>query len=357
MKFFFTTEQSWFDKWDEFLTKESRGTHLQHSVWLNSYKSYGFTTELFLLVEENNDIIGGFIAVIAKKAFFKFYIIPQGPIIKLSKEFYLKDCFEQIHIRSKHLKCCYAQFSIPISNNLLIKDYVYGENVREWIPEPFESGNKFKYIYSGYGMNWVDLSEFTDFDSYLKSLKSQVRRNIKLAYQRNDDCYYLSNKSTIDDLELLYELVLLNAKQFHYSVRSFKDVGNSLLNLLYKGQGVFQSISNNSEIVSTGFSIKHHNYLVYLFGGTKRMKPDTKSGYLIHASNIKMSIENGYPGYNISMGGSEGVRDFKRKFASEEIYFNKPHYFCVHNALVFNIFKSFEKILKKHKGVISKYLK
>src|SRR5690606_4163775 len=112
-----------------------------------------------------------------------------------------------------------------------------------------------------------------------------------------------------------------------------------------------------SDIVSSGFSFRNSNYLVYLFGGTKRMKPDTKAGYLIHASNIKMSIEQGMPGYNISMGGSEGVRDFKSKFGSEEIYFENPHYYGVHNIFLFNVFQVLDKQLKKHKGLISKYLK
>ncbi len=188
-------------------------------------------------------------------------------------------------------------------------------------------------------------------------MKSQVRRNIKLAFKRNEHYEYLSNNSTFEELKAAYDLVTLNGEQFNYSTRSFKDLGPDLLILLKKDLGVFQKVISNSNIVSSGFSFQNYNYLTYLFGGTKRMSPDTKAGYLVHASNIKNSIEKGMPGYNISMGGSEGVRDFKLKFGSQEIYFEEPHYYCIHNRFLFKIFGVLEKQLKKHKNLISKLLK
>ena len=357
MNAFFTTDKQWIEKWDDFLKHESRGTHLQNSNWLNTYKSYGFSVELFIMVDNDKQILGGFMAVIAKKAFFKFYIIPQGPIVKVSQDFNLETCFQQIYLRSKKLKCCYVQFSIPISNNLLIYKYVYSDVVREYIPKSFSSGKKFKYIYAGYGMNWIDLTEFKEFEAYLSNLKLQVRRNIKLAYNRNESVEYLSKNSTKEELKAIYNLVTLNAQQFNYVTRDFNELGSDLSSLLEKGLGVFQRITNNSEIVSSGFSYRNKDHLVYLFGGTIRMKPDTKAGYLIHASNIKTSIEKGLPGYNISMGGSDGVKDFKVKFGSQEIMFDEPHYYCIHNNLLFAIFQGLDKHLKKYKGLISKYLK
>lgn len=357
MNTIFTSESVWFDRWDDFLKNELRGTHLQNSNWLNTYKSYGFNIELFVIYNEHNEIFGGFMAVIAKKSIFKFYIIPQGPIVKSNYEFTLENCFQEIYKRSKMLNCCYAQFSIPISNNALISRYVYMDSVRTQIPKLFRTGKKFNYIYSGYGMNWVDLSQFTDFQDYLNGLKSQVRRNIKLAFDRNDSTSHLSNSSTQEELKDIYNLVTMNAQQFKYSVREFKDLSACLLNFLKEDLAVFQRVYYRSEIVSSGFSLRNSDHLIYLFGGTKRIVPDIKAGYLIHACNIKTSIKEGKRGYNISMGGSQGVREFKQKFNSQEIYFEEPHYYCVHNAILFNIFQVLDKHLKKHKALISKFLK
>lgn len=80
MELLFTKDNNWMQKWDDFLLQENRGSHLLYSDWLNSYASYGFDYEV-LLVLENDKIVGGFGAVIAKSLFFKFYIIPHGPIL------------------------------------------------------------------------------------------------------------------------------------------------------------------------------------------------------------------------------------------------------------------------------------
>lgn len=48
-------DQSWFDKWDEFIFNDPRGNYLQYSDWIKGYKSYGFTYEL-IIATENGEI-------------------------------------------------------------------------------------------------------------------------------------------------------------------------------------------------------------------------------------------------------------------------------------------------------------
>ena len=74
MDFIITKEEFWLTKWNTFLKNENRGSHLVYSNWLQSYKSYGFDFEVLLFID-NDIIIGGYGAVIAKSLFFKFYII------------------------------------------------------------------------------------------------------------------------------------------------------------------------------------------------------------------------------------------------------------------------------------------
>ena len=80
MEIIFTKEQHWLDKWDEFVSFHHKGSHLILSDWLQSYNSYGFDFEIGICLE-NEEIIGGFGAVIAKVTFFKFYIVPLGPLV------------------------------------------------------------------------------------------------------------------------------------------------------------------------------------------------------------------------------------------------------------------------------------
>ena len=71
---------------------------------------------------------------------------------------------------------------------------------------------------------------------------------------------------------------------------------------------------------------------------------------------IKKSFEQGYNGYNISMGGSLGVQDFKSRFGAEQIFYENPHYHFVLNGFNFNLFEFFDRHLKPHKSRISKLL-
>ena len=356
MKIICTQEQVWIKKWEKFNFQEPRGTHLQSTSWLNSYKKYGFDTELNLALDINDEIIGGFVTVIAKKFFLKFYIVPQGPIIRNGEEKVLESLLNFLSDRSKKLNCCYFQVSIPFSNHQKIKDFTYPLILKKSIPKSYKRGKKFNYIYAGYGLNWVNLKEFNDFDSYLKSLKSQTRRNMRIAYRKNDCCSQIKNNN-LEEIKTLYELVQDNANSLNYNVRNFSEIDDTLITLLKTNQGIYKKVVFNEEVLSAGFSVFTGSYITYLFGGTKRVKPDRKSGYLIHAENIRTSISLGLQGYNISMGGSNGVKKFKSNFGAEEIKFEEPHYYGINNKIIFKLFQKSETILNNHKAKIAMFLK
>lgn len=124
MNFIITKDPKWIQNWDEFLLKENRGSHLIYSQWLQSYVSYGFDYEIFI-VHEDEVIIGGYGAVIAKSFFFKFYIIPHGPIVIAGQEDKFEPILNQLSIQAKKRGCCYVQYSLPISNEVSIESYGY----------------------------------------------------------------------------------------------------------------------------------------------------------------------------------------------------------------------------------------
>ena len=151
MKSFFTKDNNWLKKWDAFLKTENRGNHLLYSDWLSSYKSYGFDFEVFIIINENEKIIGGFGAVIAKTLMFKFYIVPVGPIFTIGNESENDFALEKLKIRAKELNCCYCQFSFPHSNeNTGFKHFFSTNNINL---NDYKSGNLFKYVYSPKGVN------------------------------------------------------------------------------------------------------------------------------------------------------------------------------------------------------------
>ena len=77
MEIIYTEDKDWLNKWDTYITNEDRGSHLLLSDWVKSFHSYGFDYE-FCICLENDIIVGGYAAVIAKALVFNFFIVPYG---------------------------------------------------------------------------------------------------------------------------------------------------------------------------------------------------------------------------------------------------------------------------------------
>lgn len=353
MNILYTKEKYWLEKWDEFVSNDDRGSHLALSDWLRSYESYGFDFEIAIFLEDEK-IIGGFGAVIAKKLFFKFYIVPHGPILSKGFENNISFAVNEIFMRSKKIKCCYVQYSIPFSDNSSIASHSYDSSLKIETEEFWKKGNLFKYIYSSYGINWVSFEGTKSSEELLQKFALQPRRNIGLAYRNDIEVLYAK---TEEDCKLAYSLIELNASAGNYSVRKFEDFKATILSLIDKENAFLLTASFDKEIKGSAFIVKCGNYLTYISGGTKKEKPDLNIGYILHWEAIKMSYRLGYEGYNISMGGSVGVQNFKAKFTAEAVFFDEPYYHFILKPTVFNAYLSLNNYLKKYKKTISIVLK
>lgn len=183
IRLLFTKEIQWLKKWDEFLVNNPKGSHLILSDWLKSYKSYGFDYELGLFLE-NDKIIGGYGAVIPKFLFFKFYIIPHGPVYKSGYEDNFESHISQIIQHAKKSGSCYLQLSVPKSSNEKILEHTYLPENIEFLNSILKPGKHFKYVYSSYGINWVDFNALQDCEEFLSQLTPKVRRNIRMPYNK-----------------------------------------------------------------------------------------------------------------------------------------------------------------------------
>ena len=352
IEFISTKEKVWLEKWDIFVAKNPKGSHLILSDWLKSYKSYGFDYELGLFLE-NDKIIGGYGALIPKFLFFKFYIIPHGPIVIKGSENYLAEILEQIGTRAKLINCCYAQVSLPISSNCKIKDFVFDPSEVKLVENKFKTGKLFNYVYCSYGLNWMDFSEHPNPESYLKSLTSKVRQYVRLPYKKNTEILNVTNEV---ELRKGYNIFEFNAKENGYEIRAFKDVKNSILGLINSNQAYFLNIYADGEVKASGFYVMAGGYTTNVMAGVIKEKPDLKLGYMLQWEAVKKAFENGHKGYNISVGGSKGVQDFKTKFGAETIYFEDSHYHLILKPLHYKIFKLFNTYLKPYKAQVSKLL-
>jgi hypothetical protein len=202
-------------------------------------------------------------------------------------------------------------------------------------------------------MNWIDLTSYSNANEFLMNLKSQTRRNIRISQKSLE----IEPDSFEHKLSEAYSLIELNAAVAGYHVRKWRDVKTSFKNLLLKNYLSVELAQANN--VSKGSSIffKNKYYFSYSMGGTIKQKPDLKTGYFLHWKAIEKSFDANYKGYNISMGGSKGVKRFKANFGAESIRFDDPHHTFVLNSFKYKLFLLFNSKLKPLKQNISRLLK
>jgi len=339
---FFTKDPIWLDKWDDFLQRTPQGSYILLSDWVKSYASYGFDYELCLFVKDDV-IVGGFNAVVAKVAFFKFYIIPFGPIAANNDVLVLEVLIANVAKRAREIKACYCQINLPFLTNQT--DF--------YALQDFKSGQLFKYIFSLNGLNWIDLKQYTDAEALLLDFKSSVRRDIRSSNRKELSVAYLSDKN---EIKKAYDLCVANAIDRNYAIRDWKDVQESILNLIEKNYAKFIAAYKDDEMKGAVFIVKSGNYYNYLFGGTKKEKPDLLVGHFLQWEAIKLSVAEQCVGYNISLGGSKGVQEFKNSFNTTAVLFQNSKHYKVINSFLFSFFLYFEKYIKPYKKTVAKVL-
>lgn len=350
MEIIFTKDQDWLVRWDSFVVKENKSSHLLLSDWVKSYQSYDFDYEFCIGVEKDT-IVGGYAAVIAKALVFKFYIVPYGPIVSEGFENQLNKLIETVPQRAAYYNSCYCHVTVPFS--MVSNKHIYNVLPSLFALNNAKEGHLFKYVYSSNGLNWIDLKGFLDSESKIETLNPSIRRNIRNSYRKGLELHELD---TIGKLEKGYNLFLENAQLANYSIRDWRDVKESFGALLQKGVLKMLGAYKNGELKGAIVLIESGNYFTYVLGGSKKEVPDLRTGDFLQWEAIKLSIENGFDGYNISLGGSKGVIDFKNSFNTQSIKFEQSKYYWVLKPFYFQVFLFLEKNMRPFKKQVSKIL-
>lgn len=337
------------EAWDAFVEHYPQASHLLYSDWLHSYRNYGFQTEIGVY-QTAGGIQGGFGAVIAKVVGFRFYIIPYGPIGTAPEV--IQACLDAALNRAQAVGACMIQVTLPMGSQSCRPMYRWNE---DYIPPGFQLGNAFKYVYSSPGFNWVDLTGQNTLEGLIESFPSaSFRRDVRSGMRKNEQ---LSCATTSEEVALAYALCQENADENGYQIRSWSDIGPTLLTLIGKGRLKLLTTTSDGQLKGAGLFLKAGQYYTYVMGGTKKEKPTRHTGHYLQMKALEMALQEGMDGYNISLGGSEGVKAFKGSFGTVPYYFNEGTYYRVLKPIRFKIFRYFDTWIKPYKGHIAKLLK
>jgi lipid II:glycine glycyltransferase (peptidoglycan interpeptide bridge formation enzyme) len=352
MEFIWTKEQQQLDSWDKFLSETPRGHYTQLSDWLKSYTSYGFEYEL-LLGMVNGEIVLGCGIIKAKFLKFKFYILSCGPIVKEGYESYTDEAIKVFLEKAKAGKAVYCHVNLPVMKEDNSTHTLPSVNA-DSIYMSGTPGIEFKYVASINGFRWVDLN-YTGENKYeeaAKKFNTLTKRNVKKAQSSG---LVLKYATTEEEIKKAWDLIVQNGETQGYSVRSWKEFGKVLVNLITKGHSILPYAEFETEIKGALFLIDTGKRLSYISGGTLREENDLKVGHFLHNEMLKLGISKGYDGYDISVGGSDGVTRFKQGFgANYQEFIGARHW--VLNKPLFKVYKAAAPFIKKHKGKIARIL-
>lgn len=352
-QFIFSTSTADLVEWDELLFRNSRGLYNQYSDWVKSYESYGFRTG-FIFLKENNTIVGGAGYVLAQFSFFKFMIVPCGPVLLPGQESDLDHCIQKLHQKAKQEGCCYFQISVP-SSKVAYADNLFTLNS---VPEKAflyqgKEGTRFKFVIPLYGMRPVVLQGQSK-ESIRKGYTKNHLRNVLKGEKNNLEFRWITPHET-SFLASAYACFEQNAKDKGYPIRSFEAVKATLLNYLEKGYARIGVCFWGNQLVGALYVMECGGRYIYINGGVLKAFQDKGVSHFMHDWVMQDALQNEHLHYDISVGGSAGVIRFKEGFGSRLVLFETPRYWVL-NRPVFALYLLFEKVLKRQKSRVAKLL-
>lgn len=351
IKSFFTKEQNWLDQWDNYLQGTERGLFVQMSLWIKSYDVYGFDYD-FYIITKNDEIIGGCAMVIPKFSFFKFLIVPCGPVLNNGEEYLIDSVINDLNEYAVQKKCCFLQINVPIvKDNKNFHDYALSKIASDSIFYSGLEGTKFKYVIPLHGMRLIDLNQ-KNFEEVVQGFSSNHKRNLTKATS-----YDFQFKQVITEKEIAeaYACFVQNSINKGYPLRSYDSMKSTLQQYIANNQAIIGTCVYQNKVVGAIFVILCGQRMIYINGGVLSEYQNMPISIYMHCELIKISIQKGYKSYDLSVGGSEGVLRFKEGFGSQLFNFENSRYW-VFKPFYFKLFNLIEKRIKPYKQPIAKLL-
>ncbi|MFT5749513.1 MAG: lipid II:glycine glycyltransferase (peptidoglycan interpeptide bridge formation enzyme) [Ancylomarina sp.] len=352
-----TSEEKDMKDWDNFLRDNPRGNCQQVSHWLTSFQNYGFKSEVLLIKNDENKIVAGIGAVYSKLPILRVFLAPSGPILSSSYEDLFEPVLNLFLHRAKEKKVFYCHINVPVLKfeNSKLKEHCLGNIPSDSILFSSECGNEFQYVASINGLRpiYIDYNQETPpYELVKKGFKRNTRDNIRLSYKNGFELKYANSEKEIEEA---YELIVENAKQIDYSIRSWTDSRDMLLGMAKSNTCIIPCCYDHGILKGVLIVFDIGQRLTPMYGGILREKKDLKIGHFMHNEMLKLSIEKAYDIYDISVIGSEGVTRFKKGFGSEYVEFIGNRYWIL-NQFKFNIYKRINSFVAKNKAFVFRIL-
>jgi hypothetical protein len=181
------------------------------------------------------------------------------------------------------------------------------------IQDPSESGLKParfpRWIYPDPGTGAITLRG--KVEEHFDSLPYRVKRSVRKSLLQGVTVERLTRE---DELPAFYRICKRNAEDRSYRIRPYIMLAGMWRRGLRNGTFTFLVAKHEGRVKGGIWLIETGGMFHYIMGGAMKERPSLQVGFLLQWTAISMSIEKGYDMYNISIGGSRGVEEFKDMF-------------------------------------------
>ncbi len=356
VKYKWTSDSQDWESWNSFLKENPRGIYLQTKEWLESYRAYGFSPFLLTARDSEGNILGGIGAVLAKVGPFKVLIAPYGPIITCGLETLASPLIESFKNFARSKGAFLAQVSFPAESaeeNLHFA-HLLSSSLSDRTLGNSKKGFVFKFVIGISAFRAVDLyaGQSEAYEKVRNNYKSATRRDINKSGRIGNELFFAKSET---EIKAAYDLILINAENHGYAVRSWQEFGSTLITMVKEDLCFIPCCKNEGELKGALVIFEVGKKLHYIMGGTIREKRDLMVGHFLQDQVIQIGIQKGREFYDISMGGSEGVVRFKEGFGGEIIALVDPRYWVL-KPLQFMAFQNLLPWVQKNKKLISQIL-
>lgn len=302
MRWIYTTEKEWIDKWNNLILKDINSCFLQSTYWLSSYSKYGFEWELLLCIDGTNNILLGSANLIVQYYWLKFYVCSYGPTISEDiQNDSFNEFFDEFVKRSKVHHAIASQLTYPDSFCINRKNIIEGRIVPHITIQ--ESSN----LISLKDLDGNKLSQ----EEIIKSFLPKGRRDVRASLRKGLVSKMPINYEEIKSAYLCFEM---NAENKNYYVRKWEDMGEIIYESIKNEMAYIITAWYGDEIQGAILLERSSNQLNYTLGGVKRHKPDLLTGYFLQMEAMLLASELNMDFYNITHGGPLEVQHFKDSF-------------------------------------------
>lgn len=343
-------------EWDEFLINSPRGHYCQLSTWLKSYCVFG--CDFDVLVARNDrfgPIIGGAGLLYFDKRIFRIMTMPIGPIVDIGQEDAAGPILQAALDYAKGVGVTALQLHFPCSIEHDLPALLPAANLPD-LPHS-QAGIAIKHGRADNEMLWIDLPACLDDDVWrdqaLLSFGQNHRRKIRQTERNGLEALEASTEA---ELREAYSMIEENARLQDYSVRTWRDIGETLVEQVNNRQAIMLLARHRGRSVGANYGALAGRRYTYVLGGITNEGRELKAGYFLQWEAMNKAKRLGFSGYDLASTTNQNVWGFKGGFRPKLVQFVIPRYF-VFSQLRYKAFRWAYPKLREHSEPVLKILR